>query len=135
MENSATRSIRKHLIAHGAHVVRLEDKLTPGIPDLNFCYKGVEVWLEGKFVRLPKRDSTLISFGSSLRTLNQSEWMKKRRAAGGQCFFWIRVEGGQWYIVSNLDWLRLGVRKHDLMLEQSFANAKDLVNAIIDRLG
>lgn len=133
MEHSATKSVRKHLISYGAHVVRLEDKLTPGIPDLNFCYRGCEVWLEGKFVRLPKRDSTVITFGSSIRTLNQSEWMRKRRLAGGCCYFWIRVEGGQWYILDDLEMLREGLSKKQLLQLPSFATAKQLVAEIIKR--
>ena len=135
MENSATKSIRKHLKANGAHVVRLEDKLTPGIPDLNFCYRGKEVWLEGKFVRLPKRDNTLVSFGATHRTLNQSEWMKQRRDSGGCCFFWVRVEGGQWYILDNLEWLRAGITKSELEKQPSFRTAKELVTAIIKKIG
>ena len=31
-----------------AHLVRIENKVGPGIPDVNGCYKGIEFWLELK---------------------------------------------------------------------------------------
>lgn len=135
-ETSATKTLRAHLVAHGAHVQRIEDKLTPGIPDTNVCLRGVEMWLEGKFLKdLPARDDTLIRFGAKgePRLIHQANWLDARRKAGGLTFWWVRVRDGGWYLFdSHFSWLKDGVSKSTFLTEEAFASAKAMTDAIAD---
>ena len=95
-EASAWATLRTKLKAHGAHVQRFEDKLQAGIPDANFCRKGEEIWLEGKFLKeYPKRATTKVKVG--LRK-EQATWIENRIRAGGSAYVWIREPDG-WRLV------------------------------------
>lgn len=61
------------------HVVRIENVLGRGIPDLNICTEGVEFWVECK------ADSA----GFYVRP-EQWAWMSRRIASGGHCFVLLR---------------------------------------------
>lgn len=104
-EASAWSTLRVHFAEAGCDIQRFEDKLTPGIPDANICYRGREFWLEGKFLRAyPKREASLVKVGLRDR---QVLWAKKRDAAGGQCFVWVR---------EPLGWRLLAVPMYDRLL-------------------
>jgi hypothetical protein len=68
-------AIRTHIPE--AHWQRIESGLTAaGVPDVNGCYLGHEVWLELKIVR-----------GRRVHlTPNQTNWLVKRSTYGGHCF-------------------------------------------------
>ena len=57
------------------HWQRIELSYMPGIPDLNGCYEGVEIWIELKVVRRGKKINL---------TRPQVNWIKKRTKAGGR---------------------------------------------------
>ena len=65
-----------------AHWVRVESPGTPGVPDLNGCLRGVEIWVELKVVRGRK---------VALRPA-QVAWMVSRGRAGGRSWIVARVE-------------------------------------------
>jgi hypothetical protein len=54
------------------HVNRIENTVGNGIPDVNFCYKGKETWIE-------------LKAGSKLRD-SQKIWHQQRALAGGRVF-------------------------------------------------
>ena len=132
-ENSATKTFRNNWASEGAHPQRIEDKITPGIPDTNICWLGLEAWFEGKFLRkLPARDDTLVQFGSKgePRLRHQRNWLTTRAKAGGSAFWWVRVQDTCWFMCDhNFDWLKDGVRK-DLFLAQHeymFSDSKAMI--------
>ena len=137
-ESTATQTLRSHLKALGAHVQRIEDKLTPGIPDTNACLNGVEVWLEGKFLKdLPARPDTLVRFGNKGedRLIHQYNWLTARQKAGGHAFWWVRVRDGGWYLFDrNFNWLKDGVEKRVFLAQPAFPSAKALIDDIVRRL-
>lgn len=55
------------------HLQRIENLVSPGAPDLNGCYQGVEVWVELKVAK-----GKWIHFRNS-----QLAWFAKRLSTGG----------------------------------------------------
>lgn len=60
----------------GAAMLRIEDSLGRGVPDVNICLNGVESWVELKIARGSK-----VEFQKG-----QLAWMVERTRAGGRCF-------------------------------------------------
>jgi hypothetical protein len=58
------------------HVVRIENVAEAGIPDVNICYFGIDVWVETKVAKMRQ---------VMLRP-EQHAWMTRRAVAGGCCF-------------------------------------------------
>ncbi len=88
-EKSSCKTLREKLAASPkVHVQRIEDMMSRGIPDINFCFNEHEVWVECKeLAELPKRESTLIKVGLKPE---QARWLNTRDAAGGCVFVMIR---------------------------------------------
>lgn len=89
------------------HFQRIETMAGSGIPDVNGCAHGQELWLEGKVARYCRLYShkSPAGIGSVDRTKHedglcftvrrsQLAWMTKRRAAGGNCWFYIAIPKG-----------------------------------------
>lgn len=71
---------RKHLPR--VHWVSIESPMThSGIPDTNYCFGGVEGWIENKLVR--RSDRVEMQKG-------QPAWMERRHRAGGRVFIAVR---------------------------------------------
>lgn len=102
-EKAATKTLVNNLRKIGCHVQRIEDMFSVGVPDLNFCYRGLDVWLEGKFVKLPKKNNTKLNFGAKneSRLLTQRNWLNKRLAAGGWAFVWAKTDSGKWIVFDS----------------------------------
>ena len=72
--------VRGHLPPK-SHFQRIETGGTgKGIPDVNFCWKGIEVWIELKIVK-GKR---------ILLAPEQVAWMFRRTKVGGRCWIMAR---------------------------------------------
>lgn len=92
-EVNSRRTVVQNLTAVGAHCQRIEDSCSVGIPDLNFCFQCVEVWVEFKYVdRLPKRDTTPIRIGLKPE---QALWLNQRAAVGGRVAVLTRMDTPQ----------------------------------------
>ena len=67
-----------------AHLVRIENRSTPGVPDVNGCYNGIEFWLELKVIK-----------GNSLQLSKfQKAWIYERTRVGGKVFVLARPLSG-----------------------------------------
>ena len=81
-ESSLWRLIRDHS-PKGIHWQRIESGITAsGIPDLNGCSQGTEVWIELKMVKGNQL---------GLRPM-QRAWLFNRALAGGNCFVLAKKE-------------------------------------------
>lgn len=56
------------------HVVRLENSIGAGMPDINWCYGGREVWIETKILRA----------GHAKLEREQYAWGMRRQVDGGR---------------------------------------------------
>ena len=73
------------------HLQRIEDSISCGIPDVNYCIEHVEGWIELKWVPAwPKRLNTCIKIQHF--TSEQFTWLAARYSAGGRVFLFIQVE-------------------------------------------
>ena len=133
-ESASWQTIRKHLASHGAHIQRLEDQLSVGVPDATACLRR-DFWLEGKFVKsLPARDDTPIRFGARAQTVHQRNWLDARTRAGGICFVWVRVADERWYyFTDDFAFLVDGIPKKEFLAHpNAFKYASDMVERIIN---
>lgn len=74
LQKDLWKTLRKNLPQ--VHWQRIEGLSMPGIPDVNGCCNGVEVWIELKIVPYYKIDLTM----------PQCTWLRKRVEAGGHTY-------------------------------------------------
>ena len=77
-----------------------------GIPDMNGCSNGIEVWIENK-----------VASGLKVHTMRpeQVAWIERRARAGGRVFIFVRKDEALWLLSSGAARLLLdGVRMRDL---------------------
>jgi hypothetical protein len=73
-----------------AHLVRVENTLSPGYPDVDYCIAGREGHVELKVLRTwPKRAATVVRVPHYTRA--QRDWLVDRHKAGGHVHILIRV--------------------------------------------
>ena len=142
-EKSATKTLIRAFkkIAPACHIQRIEDKYSSGVPDLNICIFGDEIWLEGKFRKaLPVKDTTRIKFGAKdeKRLHSQRNWLEARDRAGGYPVLWCYIQGAGWmYWTDNFSVLTEGVSKEVFLLYRfpnSMAMVKDMLQNHRNRL-
>lgn len=70
-----------------------------GVPDVNYCFDGVEGWVELKHAKAPARAATVVF--KSQRGLDpaQIEWQMYRRKCGG--IVWNLIQVGKWLLLVN----------------------------------
>ncbi len=83
------------------HYQRIEDKLTPGIPDLNIHVPGQgDVWIELKYLdTLPRTDNNKVTIGLSRE---QFIWLRDASQAGRTVWLMARI-GRDWYGWKDVD--------------------------------
>ena len=96
-ESQAWTVLRPHMVALKMDPVRIENRVLPGTPDVNY----IEGWAELKHAdRWPPR-------GGPLRlghppTPEQKVWLARRWQAGGNCGLVLRV-GLEWFLFRGCD--------------------------------
>ena len=84
------RTLKKRLPS-SAHFERIENLVAIGTPDVNFCWDGIEGWIELKFVpKWPKYKGKIIT--KKLWKPEQRIWALKRIRSGGKSFLFIQIE-------------------------------------------
>ena len=96
-ESSTRKRLRGVVLAYDpdAQVVQVENAVNSGDPDTYICTRGRSVWVELKYVALPKRVSTPIRC-RHVRTA-QLMWAADHLKAGGRVWFLVQV--GNWYFL------------------------------------
>jgi hypothetical protein len=91
--------LKRVLDAHRWHYQRFEDKITPGIPDVNVYVPGVgELWVEMKYVKAyPKQMTSRVHVG--LRA-EQLIWLEAAARAGRRACVLARVDS-RWVLWEN----------------------------------
>ena len=88
MEKTLWTQIRKKL--KNFFIQRIETQIERGIPDVHYVtYGGHCGWIEGKFVKTPKRRKTKIKVGL---TIEQLAWHKSYEFYGGKVFILVKKD-------------------------------------------
>jgi hypothetical protein len=98
-ETTFTNSVNKHLPSTVYHM-KNNNPYLGGVPDVWYSGAGADLWVEYKFITMPKRVDTVIKIDLSKL---QQEWLKGRHAEGR--FVGVIVghkDGGVW--LPNEDW-------------------------------
>lgn len=89
-ETGFWNSLRDSCAGTGAHLVRVENAIAEGTPDVNGCWRGAEFWWELKYLEgWPKRARTPVRIPHY--TKEQRLWLLARGQAGGSACLLLRV--------------------------------------------
>ena len=99
-ESNFWRYIHKKMAGHWT-ADRIENMVGAGIPDVTYCCKGTDGWLELKYMKnWPKRESTLIKVGLED---SQYAWMRRRlRNRSKNIFVFVQV-GKEYTLIPIID--------------------------------
>lgn len=82
-----------HARKRRAHVQRIEDRYSTGVPDINLCAYGKEHWVECKYLKAwPKRAGTKVKIKFRPGQVN---WLRSRGKAGGNAWVLLQVGDGR----------------------------------------
>lgn len=73
------------------HLIRIENMVESGTPDVEGCYDGLSFWLELKSTKRPRFLKTPVRFPTRPE---QIDWSLARLAAGGSAGFLLSVANG-----------------------------------------
>jgi len=118
MEKQIWQTIRSKL--NDFFIQRIETSIERGIPDVHYCVDGVSGWLEGKYLRSPKREKTKLKLKLSIE---QIAWHKSYSYNGGLVYLIVKKDK-QIYLFDSNDGeaLAKGVSRDDW---EKMALAKD----------
>ena len=77
---------------------RVENVAINGMPDVNYCTDGVEVWIEMKSAVEPKRENSILL--KHKLSQDQMNWMKRQIDAGGKCNILIATDK-RWMLIGG----------------------------------
>lgn len=93
-ENTFLAGIRKHL-PKDIYVLKNNNQFHAGVPDLWISGSKADLWIEAKFIAVPKRDDTLVVPDLSALQVN---WLKSRHEEGRSVGVIVGCkDGGVWY--------------------------------------
>ena len=98
-ENTFIQSVHRHLPVN-IYRMKNHNQYNGGIPDVWYSGPAGDLWIEYKFIVLPKRDDTMITVDLSEL---QKDWLRCRSAEGRTLAVIVgSKEGGVWF--PNLAW-------------------------------
>ena len=87
MEKQIWQTIRLKL--NDFFIQRIETQIERGIPDVHYCSYGQTGWLEGKYLRSPKREKTKLKLKLSIE---QIAWHKSYTYHGGLVYIIVKKD-------------------------------------------
>lgn len=115
-ERELWRWLRKaNAIYPDLHLVRIENAVDCGTPDVAGCLMRRHFWIELKSVRKPVRASTLIRPGLSDA---QIEWAEAHCRAWGRCSVLLQIGSGRNREIWLIDGIHARTAQNGLTLEQ-----------------
>ena len=87
MEKQIWQTIRSKL--NDFFIQRIETSIERGIPDVHYCVEGVSGWLEGKYLKSPKRENTKLKLKLSIE---QIAWHKSYSYLGGIVYLIVKKD-------------------------------------------
>lgn len=124
-ENTFIQSVHRHLPAE-LYRMKNHNQYNGGIPDCWYSGPAGDLWIEYKFVILPKRDSTIV--GIELSEL-QKNWLRSRHAEGREVGVIVGCpQGGAWFPGVTWD------RPHSAVDFRALINSRQNLAATITRI-
>lgn len=133
--------LRNGLRSYG-HLVRVENLVVEGTPDVNYAISGCEGWIELKSTAaLPARAKTAV-FGSAYNlSPAQIEWIVQRCRARGTVFILARAAQTVWLVPGHHATCFNAAASGDLAMLARFQNVgpmaqhrwRDLADALIEK--
>jgi len=128
--------VRRQIIAAfpNARIDRIENGLVDGMPDVNSCLRGVDVWMELKHIeKWPARATTPVLGRRGLRP-EQINWHIRHRKAGGKSFIVMGVGHETWvtdneFVRTINEWTKAEWEMEGVLLEK-FIKSVDSDNLI-----
>lgn len=77
-EHGFIKAVHRHLPKE-VYRWKIHDTYTGGVPDAFYCGPAGSLWIEYKYIQLPKRKSTIVTFGTSEL---QRIWLTKMQNNG-----------------------------------------------------
>ena len=96
MEKQIWQTIRSKL--NDFFIQRIETSIERGIPDVHYCVQGVSGWLEGKYLKSPKRENTKLKLKLSIE---QIAWHKSYSYNGGLVYLIVKKDKQIYLFDSN----------------------------------
>ncbi len=125
-ESALWQTVRRHLLPHGL-LIRVENRVGPGTPDVVYCIRGRVGWLELKHVaRWPARDHLTLRHLTQLQIL----WLQQWRAEWGRAWILLQVDRDYMFLppepIVRCTKAELFVRAY-LVVEGKFPTAQALI--------
>jgi hypothetical protein len=131
-ENAFIASVHRYLPT-SLYRMKNHNQYNGGIPDVWYSGSNADLWVEYKFITLPKRDDTIIDLTSGNNpTLSalQQEWLTSRHAEGRNVAVVVGSKlGGVW--LPNLEW---GCKLTTYAFRISILSRNDLAKTIQKRV-
>lgn len=100
-ESQFIKSVHRYIPA-GVYWMKNHNQYNGGIPDVWYSGNRADLWVEYKFIEVPKRGETIIDLSGLLSALQQ-DWLAARYAEGRNVAVIVgSVDGGVWY--DKLGW-------------------------------
>jgi len=77
-EHGFIKAVHRHLPAE-LYRWKIHDTYTGGVPDAYYCGPAGSLWVEYKYIKLPKRESTIVTYCT---TEQQRVWLTKMQKYG-----------------------------------------------------
>ena len=104
-ENTFIASVHRYL-PDAVYRMKNHNQYNGGIPDVWYSGSKTDLWIEYKFITLPKKDDTLIDLTSAKNPILshlQQQWLAERHKEGRNVAVIVGSKlGGVW--MPNLDW-------------------------------
>ena len=100
-ESTFIKGVHRY-IPEGVYWMKNHNQYNGGIPDVWYSGDRADLWIEYKFIEVPKRGETIIDLSGLLSALQQ-DWLAKRYAEGRNVAVIVgSADGGVWY--DKLGW-------------------------------
>jgi hypothetical protein len=91
-EKTAYDWLRTKVFLSVDRVDRLENLVVVGMPDVNVCVCGTELWIEIKAPKEPARAKTALFASNHKLSQDQINWMLRQRKANGNAYIFINTD-------------------------------------------
>jgi hypothetical protein len=109
------------------HILRIENSVQEGTPDVNGCCNGIEFWVELKVAKMPKRSSSPVRVDHF--TNEQRRWLFDRVSNGGRAYLLLQVDHEYLLFRGDVAALRVGGSTMEELQKEAMVSTTNLTHA------